>query len=385
VVLIGLAIVLRLVLFGLSFAELSLTGPNIDLAVPQRPSAEALRLTYERLASADPQWYLDIARNGYAKEPFTTSSAKNWGFFPGWPAAIRLAEPILPGDLTAGSVILANVLSLAAFALLYKLFRLDLSPTISFAAVALLIVSPGAFHLGRPESEPLFLLVTVGSFYLARRNRWAAAGLLGGLASLTRPTGVLMLPALVVLYVVQLRRSGANLRRPKSWLRMSWLALVPLGFFSFMWYLKVLTGNFMAYFDQKRLVWDADNRFPFLQLLDWFRHPTVMADLGWDLSILSAVLFTGLTATVVIGLVRRRDLRLPVDYWVFIVVSLVALAARNTIAGPSRYTLVVFPQFALIVLLLRRRPAVLAVMASSFLMIQAFLFVLSQDLRPWAN
>jgi hypothetical protein len=87
----------------------------------------------------------------------------------------------------------------------------------------------------------------------------------------------------------------------------------------------------------------------------------------------------------VVGLVRRADLRLPLDYWVFIVCSLVVLAARNSVSGVSRYSLVVFPIFTLIVLLLRRRLGTLAIVGAGFLALQTVLFVLSNDLQTWAN
>jgi hypothetical protein len=385
VVLIGLAITLRLVFFGASFVQLSLDRPGIDLAINQTPTTATLTETYERLAGGDPSWYLDIASHGYTDQSFTTEKQMNWGFFPGWPALIRASDPVLPGDLFAASVILANALSLVAIALVYMLLRLDFSATLSFASVALLIVSPGGFHLGRPGSEALFLLLTVGAFYFARRDQWAIAGLAAGLAAFTRPNGIVLLPALAVLYLVQLRRRDADLRRPRSWLNAGWLALVPLGLLSFMWYLQHLTGNFMAYFDQKRVNWDWENRAPFLQLIDWFRHPTLTADWGWDLAILSASLLLLLTAVVVIGLVRWRDIHLPLDYWVFIVASVIMLASRNSVAGVSRYGLAVFPIFTLVVLLLRRRVGTLAIVGSALLVIQTFLFVFSNDLQTWAN
>src|SRR2546427_8513355 len=48
-------------------------------------------------------------------------------------------------------------------------------------------------------SESLFLLLVLGAFALAERNRFAAAGVVARLAPLTRAAGLALLPALVLL------------------------------------------------------------------------------------------------------------------------------------------------------------------------------------------
>jgi predicted membrane-bound dolichyl-phosphate-mannose-protein mannosyltransferase len=56
-----------------------------------------------------------------------------------------------------------------------------------------------ALFLQAVYSESLFLLLTLTAFLLAERNRFAAAGLVAGLAILTRASGLALLPALALL------------------------------------------------------------------------------------------------------------------------------------------------------------------------------------------
>src|SRR5438034_11621705 len=56
-----------------------------------------------------------------------------------------------------------------------------------------------ALFLQAVYSESLFLLLVLGAFALAERNRFAGAGLVTGLAILTRAAGLALLPALAVL------------------------------------------------------------------------------------------------------------------------------------------------------------------------------------------
>jgi hypothetical protein len=385
--LIILACSLRVILMGFSLVQLTLTTGINETEVTENSTRLhfQFRLFLERLTFGDPGWYLDIAIRGYTDEPFTTSGFRNWGFFPAWPIAIRLIDFILPVGAVVSSIILANILSIVAFTVLYKLLRLDYSPALAFSSVSLLILSPGAFHLARPGSEALFLLLVVTTFYAARHRLHLVAGLLGGLACLTRPNGIIILPALATLALIQLRSRGETMSRPVNWFKLSWLALVPMGLLGFMLYLKQLTGNIMAYFDQKRVNWGWRNEFPYAHLIAWLRSPRLTGDYGWDLAVLSAPLLIALTVAVVLGIIRRSEVRLPPEYWVYVVLSVVMLAARNSVSGVSRYTLAAFPVFVLVVLLLQRRLGILAWVGLAFLAAQTSLFLLSQESLPWAN
>jgi hypothetical protein len=65
--------------------------------------------------------------------------------------------------------------------------------------VLYLAVFPMALFLQAVYSESLFLLLVLAAFALAERNRFAGAGLVTGLAILTRAAGLALLPALALL------------------------------------------------------------------------------------------------------------------------------------------------------------------------------------------
>jgi hypothetical protein len=78
--------------------------------------------------------------------------------------------------------------------------------------VIYLAVFPFAVFLGAVYSESVFLLAALASFTLAERGRFAGAGVAAGLAWLTRPLGIALLPALAVLAWRAPQRAGALLR-----------------------------------------------------------------------------------------------------------------------------------------------------------------------------
>jgi hypothetical protein len=100
--------------------------------------------------------------------------------------------------------VLAGVLlSLAAcavsFVLLHRLASDRLGPEAARRAVLYLAIFPTALFLGAVYSESLYLALALAAFLLADRGRFAGAGVAAGLAMLTRPVGVALLPALAVL------------------------------------------------------------------------------------------------------------------------------------------------------------------------------------------
>ena len=75
-----------------------------------------------------------------------------------------------------------------------------------------LSIFPTTLFLFAVYSESLYLLLTVAAFLLAVRGRWGWAGVVVGLAALTRVSGVILLPALAVLAWRSADRKGALLR-----------------------------------------------------------------------------------------------------------------------------------------------------------------------------
>ena len=59
-----------------------------------------------------------------------------------------------------------------------------------------LLIFPTAYFLHIGYTEALFMALVLGSFLAARTERWWLAGLLGGLAALTRVNGLVLMPAL---------------------------------------------------------------------------------------------------------------------------------------------------------------------------------------------
>lgn len=148
----------------------------------------------------DALWYVDIARNGYRGATETV-------FFPLYPALIRALGTVTGSEVAAGMAI-----SMAAFAvaiwLLHRLTELELGRQAADTTVLLLAFAPLSLFFTAVYTESLFLALTLGAVYAARRQRFGVAIACATAATLTRVPGILVLAPVAVMYV-----RGANHRR----------------------------------------------------------------------------------------------------------------------------------------------------------------------------
>ena len=139
----------------------------------------------------DSAFFLRIAEDGYDE----ASAA----FHPLYPALVAILGRAFFGHYILAGLVVSLLATLGSFVLLYRLAAERLGAEGGWRTVLYLAVFPMALFLQAVYSESLFLLLVLAAFALAERNRFAAAGLVAGLAILTRAAGLALLPALALL------------------------------------------------------------------------------------------------------------------------------------------------------------------------------------------
>jgi hypothetical protein len=139
----------------------------------------------------DSDFFLRIAQNGY-----DDASA---AFHPLYPALIAVLGRAFFGHYILAGLVVSLLCCLGSFVLLHRLAKQRLDAEGARRSVLYLAVFPMALFLQAVYSESLFLLLVLAAFALAERNHFAGAGLVAGLAILTRAAGLALLPALVLL------------------------------------------------------------------------------------------------------------------------------------------------------------------------------------------
>jgi hypothetical protein len=280
----------------------------------------------------DGGWYLSIAEHGYEQIPFTVGY-HNWAFFPLYPLTVRAASYLTGGyELTA--MLLSSLFFFFALVLLHKLVReFGYEEATADRTIFYLAVFPTSYFFSLPLTESLFLLLTVSSFYAARREHWTWAGIFAAMASGTRFIGILMFPTLVLLYWQRYRA------RPR--VNALGILLAPLGLILYMIFLHHITGNAFAFKDVL-VAWGRKSGFFLKPLYDYISHPAVVAP-GTGGGNFYLLHFASAVMVLVCGykLARRRE-------WGLAFYTLgsifVALSSQNMVSL-TRYVMVIFPVF----------------------------------------
>jgi hypothetical protein len=277
-----------------------------------------------RIAMVGDAWsYRTIAATGYGPRAPSGAPHPTWAFFPLFPLAVRYLG--ITGDFALDGMLISN----AAFAIALALLGFVANDQNTERAMFYLAFFPVSYFFSFPLPEALFLALVLGAFASAQRDRWWAAALIAALASATRVTGILLLPALLLVAV----QHPPRLRRS-----LLWLAIAPAGLLAFMLHLHLQTGNALAFVEAQALWGRRPALFltPLLSyVLDWRTMGT-----SWNLIAFNFAVTLLLLAAGVVLMARRQ--------WAFgaftLLVTVVALSS-GSLQSMARYALGAFPMF----------------------------------------
>ena len=209
----------------------------------------------------DARHYLYLATHGYG----TTGDARNLiAFFPLYPALISAVAAVgLPARTAA--LLISNVAGVVAAILLYEVARVDASQKAAWRAAAFFTVFPTAYFLLVGYTEALFCALAFGAVLAGRRQRWLAAGLLGGLAAAARLTGLALLPFLLIELFHARRALG------HAWQAIVSPLLIVLGFLSYLITNLLVLGNPLAFIAVQREHWSHSLSAPWTGFADAIR------------------------------------------------------------------------------------------------------------------
>jgi hypothetical protein len=167
---------------------------------PQQLTLSLGRVGDVLAASAD-RWdavhYVQIARGGY--------DASNAVFYPLYPLLIHMLAWIVRSDVLAG-VIISLIAFVTALELLRRLAIDELGERYAEPVVLLLAFAPVSFFFSAVYTESVFLVLSVGAFYLGRQGRFVLAGVAATAAALTHLEGAILTVPLGLMYWEQHRQ-----------------------------------------------------------------------------------------------------------------------------------------------------------------------------------
>ncbi|MCL5795348.1 MAG: hypothetical protein M1338_03240 [Patescibacteria group bacterium] len=110
-------------------------------------------------------------------------------FFPAYPILIKIFT-LFNLNYFWSAFLVTKICTIITLFYFYKLIILDFSENTAKKALFALLIFPTSFYLLAVYSESLTLALAVSAFYYARKEKWLAAGILAGLAGISRLSGL---------------------------------------------------------------------------------------------------------------------------------------------------------------------------------------------------
>lgn len=296
----------------------------------------------------DGVYYLLIAAKGYTV---------NAGFFPLFPLSINLANSFLqPSNYVPlnpiqyfTSITLVSIYFLIALILLCKIIRLDYKENIAILSIIFLLIFPTSFFYASIYSESLFLLLSLLSFYFARKKGWFLAGITGALLSSTRLVGISIFPSLLFEYF--------KYEKNKTLGKFVSILLVPLGLLAYVFYNFQKWGN-PFYFIQAQGNLQNNRSIDSVVLLPQtlFRYIKILFSIKpsiYEWWVAFFELSFSIFALSLLYIAWKKKVRF--SYILFGLLCFIIPVSTGTFTGLPRYIAVIFPIFITLALLIKNK------------------------------
>lgn len=320
-------------------------------------------------ANFDGEHYLSIAFFGY--------KMLEQAFFPIYPFLMSFLSAPFTYDLfsslianTIVGIFISNTSFLLALIFLWKLINIDYSKKITLWALLSLAFFPTSFYFGAVYNESLFLLLTVLSFYSARKGKWYLSGILGALSSATRVFGILLLPALLI----EAWQQKLPLRK------MLWLFLIPLGLIGYMIYQALNFGDPFAFYNLQTVVGEQHQKGIVLLPQVYFRYLKILTSVDFNNPIYQTIIlevFVGVLFFILPIFGYFKKVRW--SYLIYAMLGFLIPTIQGSFSSVPRYVIVFFPFFIILSIWITSLPRpiriILLIASSVFLFKETALFL----------
>ncbi len=311
--------------------------------------------------------YLHLAQFGYTPGPIANDGVLI-AFLPLYPIAIRMVSVITHLSFFMSALSVSFVFGLFGVILLYKLAKAWKGSDCARATTLLFAFFPWSFFLSAPYTESLFLFLTLVSILLLNTKYLVLAAFTIALASITRLTGLLLLPLLLYqLWQQRVRLAPSVLS----------LFVASSTFFSYLLFQYQNYGTPWAFLQAQKINWYHSATFPWKGLASlWhFGHTASDAAFMWRTDFAVAL--------VIITTLIMSYRRIPRLLWWFGLGVVLLTFSSNFILGTSRYLMMVFPFFFYWGWQLSQRPLILNLLvavSAGWLGFNTLLFVLQRHI-----
>lgn len=318
----------------------------------------------------DANGYQFIAQYGYVNQGEMATAIV---FPPLYPLLMRLAAALVRNFTFAGFLV-SNLFFLIGSLVFYRLLRYDNSEKFSFWAVTLLAFFPTSFFFSIGYPESVFFTLFVLTLLSLRKNNFLLAATFAGLATLTRPFGTILWPALFSAWYFSRRRL------------LDFTALIITMFLSVGIYLLINYSVFGDPFAFKKMLlanWQKQFEFPWVGIMDSWKRGIYTPEWGTYKILVGYVEgFTSTVAWAFIPLAFLKRFKLDPASKVYYLLSVFLFTSTTFILSAPRYLLSIPPFFVVLARLTQNTQLKIVILLLFSVLLVHFAFTIAQG--QWA-
>jgi len=304
---------------------------------------------------------------------FVPSYLSNANFFPfyswvSWVAALPFRAFLdLEHAFFAGALVVSSVSFVLGLKAVERFAESVAGREVATRTVWLIAVFPFSFFFTAVYADALYFCLCAWSLTLAVERKWPVACLLAAMAMMTRIPGVALLPALGLEYLRQ------HNWRIASWSRVfTCVAILAIGPIVIASYYQWWYGNPLEFLHARQVGWNrASGIAGYIRDFGYFFESPIfncagvadcIKEFAPTRALLGAIYLFLLPVSI--GVILSGARTIGVAATTFALVS-IALALPNGFDGAGRFTLVLFPFFISLAMLLKNRALFVTVCALS--------------------
>jgi len=298
-------------------------------------------------ANMDGRHFVKIATQGY--------TGTNFAFFPLYPLLVTTVSRITALTPIISGIFISTLAMVVSSILLLKFIDIDKLKISKIETLFLFFFFPFSFILTSVYADSLFLLFTIYSLYFARSHRWLTAGCFAFFASLTRLTGIALVPVLAFEWWLQRKPVKINWATIRNYLKSGFIAptLALLGFAAYPVYLQFQFNNWRL-FQISMSAWKQDQLVLLPQV--FFRYFKIATSVAPDTLVYWVAMLEMMSFILYFLLAIYVYRKIRASYGLFMMIVLLLVTFTGTFAGTPRYLAHLFPAFLGLAYLFHKHP-----------------------------
>ncbi|MPZ72730.1 MAG: DUF2029 domain-containing protein [Nitriliruptorales bacterium] len=315
----------------------------------------------------DGNWYLEAA-GGYGYPDLTAVDIGqiDIAFFPLFPLLIRATGTVTGLSLVHAGIFVTAVSGVLSIVAIWLLVHRVSGAAVADRAAVLVAFFPGSVALTLLYSEGVMMAAAAAALLALLQRRWVLAGVLGAVASATRPNGIAVALACAVA-------AAFAMRDRRDWRALAAPVIAPMGMVGYLVWLWAWTGSADVWFRVQREGWGERIDFGRSTMRDLRLYARLPDDLDFlDIPFIFHMRVVGLVFLVaaVVLMVRWRP---PAVLWAYSIGVMAPSLLSYTLGARPRFIFTAFPLVVALAWQVRGQAFSLLVASSAVLLAAATL------------